>query len=125
MLLRGFTPEALRDLVATAMEPVLKPLVYREPLALIEQHRERGEPVYIVSATLQEIVDTLASELGFDGAIGTLCELDSDGAYTGRSLRACHAEGKAAALVELAAERGYDLEASTAYSDSHTDLPFL
>ena len=60
-----------------------------------------------------------------DGAIGTLCELDSDGAYTGRSLRACHAEGKAAALVGLAAERGYELEASTAYSDSHTDLPFL
>ena len=36
-----------------------------------------------------------------------------------------HGAGKAAAIRELADERGYDLAASTAYSDSHTDLPFL
>ena len=47
----------LRGLVADAMEPVLKPLVYREALELVAGHRERGEPVYIVSATLQEIVE--------------------------------------------------------------------
>ncbi len=28
-------------------------------------------------------------------------------------------------MRELAEEHGYDLTASTAYSDSHTDLPFL
>ena len=125
VVLRGLRPEELRELVAEAMEPVLKPLVFAEPLDLVRRHRDRGEPVYIVSATLQEIVDTLAEELGFDGAIGTLCEIGSDGAYTGRSIRACHAEGKAGAVVELSAERDYDLDASTAYSDSHTDLPFL
>ena len=48
-----------------------------------------------------------------------------DGVYTGRSLRGAHGEGKAAAVRELAAEAGLDLAASTAYSDSHTDLPFL
>ena len=106
------------------MEPVLKPLVYQEPLELVERHRERGEPVYIVSATLQEIVEELARELGFDGAIGSICEIE-DGVYTGRSLRAAHGKGKAAAIRELAEQEGFDLAASTAYSDSHTDLPFL
>src|SRR2546429_435262 len=86
LLLRGFTPDEMRDLVAGAMEPVLQPLVYAEPLHLVEQHRERGEPVYIVSATLQEIVEAIAEELGFDGALGTVCEV-RDGAYTGRALR--------------------------------------
>jgi HAD superfamily hydrolase (TIGR01490 family) len=124
LLLRGFTPEEMRELVADAMEPVLKPLVYAEPLALVASHRERGEPVYIVSAALQEIVDALAQELGFDGAIGTLCEVE-DGAYTGRSLRPAHGEAKAAAVRDLAAGEGIDLAASTAYSDSHSDLPFL
>ena len=57
------------------MEPVLRPLVYAEPLSLVERHRERGEPVYIVSATLQEIVDAIADDLGFDGALGTVCEV--------------------------------------------------
>jgi phosphoserine phosphatase len=36
-----------------------------------------------------------------------------------------HGAGKAAAVRELAAERRIDLVRSTAYSDSHTDLPFL
>jgi HAD superfamily hydrolase (TIGR01490 family) len=125
MVLRGFTPQELRDLVATAMEPVLKPLVYREPLALIEQHRGRGEPVYIVSATLQEIVDELARELGFDGALGTVCEVGEDGKFTGHSVRSLHADAKADCVRAVAAREGYDLAASTAYSDSHTDLPFL
>jgi hypothetical protein len=71
MILKGFRVEDLRNLVATAMEPILKPLVYQEPLHLVTRHRERGEPVYIVSATLQEIVEELARELGFDGAIGS------------------------------------------------------
>ena len=124
MILKGFAVDDLRALVADAMEPVLKPLVYEEPLALARRHQERGEPVYIVSATLQEIVEELARELGFDGAVGSTCEI-VDGVYTGRSLRPAHGEGKAAAIRELAAEQGIDLVASTAYSDSHTDLPFL
>jgi HAD superfamily hydrolase (TIGR01490 family) len=124
MVLKGFAVDDLRALVADAMEPVLKPLVYQEPLDLLARHRERGDAVYIVSATLQEIVDELARELGFDGAIGSTCEVVA-GVYTGRSVRAAHGEGKAAAVRELADREGLDLAASTAYSDSHTDLPFL
>jgi HAD superfamily hydrolase (TIGR01490 family) len=124
MLLEDLEVEEMRTLVSEAMEPALKPLVYREPLDLVSRHRDRGERVYIVSATVQEIVEPLAVELGFDGAIGSLCEI-VDGRYTGRSLRACHGPGKAAAVRELAAAEGIDLAASTAYSDSHTDLPFL
>lgn len=123
-LLRGFSVRDLQELVAEAMEPVLKPLVYAEPLALVERHRALGQPVYIVSAALQEIVDALAEELEFDGGVGSLGEVEA-GVFTGRVLRACHHEGKADALDELAARDGIDLEASTAYSDSASDLPFL
>ena len=124
MLLRGFSPEQMRELVADALAPVLRPLVYDEPLRLQERHRVRGEPSYIVSAALQEVVEAIAADLGFDGALGTVCEVD-DGVYTGRGVRSLHGEHKALAVRELAEERGYDLARSTAYSDSHTDLPFL
>jgi len=124
MVLKGLEVEEMRALVGDAMETALKPLVYREPLDLVERHRERGEPVYVVSATLQEIIEPLAEELGFDGALGSLCET-VDGRFTGRSLRACHGQGKADAVRELAAAADIDLTRSTAYSDSHTDLPFL
>ena len=123
-ILRGFTVEDMQHLVGDAMEPVLRPLVYAEPLRLVQQHRERGEKVYVVSATLQEIVEHIADDLGFDGAIGSTCEI-VDGVYTGKTLRAAHGEGKARALRELAADEGLDLSASTAYSDSHSDVPFL
>jgi HAD superfamily hydrolase (TIGR01490 family) len=123
-VLAGYTPDELRELVAEAMEPVLRPLVYAEPLRLVEEHHERGERVYIVSAALQEIVDAIAEDLGFDGALGTICEV-RDGRYTGRALRALHAEAKAEALREVAEDEGFDLAECTAYSDSHTDLPFL
>ncbi len=120
VVLRGFTPQEMQTLVAESMERILRPLVYAESLDLVEHHRRRGEPVYIVSATLQEIVQAIADDLGFDGALGTVCEV-VEGRYTGRSIRALHAENKARCIGEL----GFDLGASTAYSDSHTDLPFL
>jgi HAD superfamily hydrolase (TIGR01490 family) len=123
-VLAGYRPEELRELVAEAMEPVLRPLVYAEPLRLVEHHRKRGERVFVVSATLQEIVEAIADDLGFDGALGTVCEVQ-DGRYTGRALRALHAEAKADCLRAVAEREGFDLSACTAYSDSHTDLPFL
>jgi HAD superfamily hydrolase (TIGR01490 family) len=123
-ILAGFSVEEMQALVGDAMEPVLRPLVYAEPLHLVQHHRARGERVYIVSATLQEIVEHIADDLGFDGAIGSTCEI-VDGRYTGRSLRAAHGEGKARALRDLAGADGLDLESSTAYSDSYSDVPFL
>jgi HAD superfamily hydrolase (TIGR01490 family) len=123
-ILAGFSVAEMQTLVGDAMEPVLRPLVYDEPLHLVRRHREQGERVYIVSSTLQEIVEHIAEDLGFDGAIGSTCEI-VDGVYTGKSLRGAHGEGKAQALRELAAEEGIDLAASTAYSDSYSDVPFL
>ena len=120
LVLCGFSPQEMQALVVDSMERVLKPLVYAESLDLVELHRSRGEPVYIVSATLQEIVQVIADDLGFDGALGTIVEVE-DGKYTGRATRPLHAENKARCIREL----GHDLDASTAYSDSHTDLPFL
>ena len=123
-ILKGFSVDEMRSLVGDAMEVVLRPLVYDDSLRLVQRHREQGEKVYIVSATLQEIVQYIADDLGFDGAIGSTCEI-VDGVYTGRSLRATHGEGKADAVRALAVSEGFDLAACTAYSDSHTDEPFL
>ena len=114
----------LREIVTDAWPSVLRPLVYREAVELAEAHAANGDRVYIVSAALQEIGDRIASELGFDGALGSRAETN-DGRYTGRLERRLLGQEKADALVDFGARERLDLSASTAYSDSHTDVPFL
>jgi HAD superfamily hydrolase (TIGR01490 family) len=123
-LLRGVPVAAVDDLLAEAMEQVLRPLVYQESLELFSTHRARGEPIYVISASLQQIVERVAVDLGLDGAVGSTCEIES-GVYTGRSLKPCYGSLKADAVREIAARDGIDLARSTAYSDSHTDVAFL
>ena len=124
VVLRGVRADEVAELVAEAMEPVLKPLLAPEVVDAAHGYRAQGHRVYIVSTALQEIVDAIVADLGLDGGLGTVCEV-VDGRYTGRALRPLHGRAKAAALNELAAQDGLDLAASTAYSDSHSDLPFL
>jgi HAD superfamily hydrolase (TIGR01490 family) len=123
-ILRGLSVDVLRGIVTEAWPTVLRPLVYEEALDLAASHRARGERTYIVSAALQEVVETIARELGFDGALASTAEVE-DGVYTGRLERRLYGAEKRVALEELASAQGLDLARSTAYSDSHTDLAFL
>jgi HAD superfamily hydrolase (TIGR01490 family) len=123
-VLKGLRVSDLREIAEEAWEPVLRPHVYREAVELAASHADRGEPVYFVSAALEEVVETIARKLGFAGVIASRAEV-RDGVYTGRLERRLFGATKAEALEELAQANGLDLAASTAYSDSHTDLPFL
>ena len=123
-LLKGLPVATLQEILGEAMESVLRPLLFAEPLELLERHRAAGEPTYIVSASLHEIVQYVADDLGFDGAVGSTCEI-VDGVFTGVSLQPCYGPHKAAAVRRIAARDGLDLEASTGYSDSSSDLAFL
>ena len=67
----------------------------------------------------------LADLLGVDGAICSRGEVDEQGRYTGRMAFYAYGESKATAMRELAERTGLDLGASSAYSDSATDLPML
>ena len=99
--------------------------MYAEALELMELHRAAGHRVYLVSASPEEIVLPLADLLGVDGAICSRGEVDEHGRYTGRMAFYAYGDAKATAMRELAERTGLDLSASSAYSDSATDLPML
>ena len=122
--LRGLPVEEMREIVAEAVDRTFKPHVYRDALDLVAMHRERGERSFVVSAALQEIVDALVAELGLDGGLGSTAEVE-DGVYTGRLVRRLDGKAKAEVVADLAATEGIQLEESTAYSDSASDIPFL
>jgi HAD superfamily hydrolase (TIGR01490 family) len=101
------------------------PLLYREVLEEAYAHQDAGRPAYIVTAASQELADVLAHVLTFDGGIGMRSEV-RDGIYTGQPAGPfTYREGKAEAIVEIAAREGIDLAASYAYSDSESDLPMM
>jgi phosphoserine phosphatase len=70
------------------------------------------------------VVEEVARGLGFAGAIGSRAEV-RDGVYTGRLELRLYGPAKAEATRRTACAQGIDLGASTAYSDSHSDVPFL
>jgi phosphoserine phosphatase len=99
-------------------------MVYAEAVTLFEQHRAAGLDIVIVSSSGEEVVGPIGDMLGVDHVIATRMVVE-DGRYTGEIAFYAYGEGKAEAMRELAAERGYDLAQCWAYSDSATDRPML
>ena len=122
---KGWDRAQVRQIVRETMLQTMEPIMYAEALELMELHRAAGHRVYLVSASPEEIVLPLADLLGVDGAICSRGEVDEQGCYTGRMAFYAYGESKATAMRELAERTGLDLAASSAYSDSGTDLPML
>jgi HAD superfamily hydrolase (TIGR01490 family) len=123
-LVSGWDVQQVRDIVAETLLEIIEPVVYHEAITLIAEHHAAGRDVVIVSTSGAELVEPIAHLLGADAVIATRMAV-RDGRYTGEIDFYAYRENKASAILELAAERGYDLEASYAYSDSVTDVPML
>jgi len=124
-LTKGWERHRVREIVEEALESVVAPIVYAEALELVRAHRQAGRLIVIVSASPEEIVVPLADYLGVDEAIASQPEVDGDGRYTGTMAFDAFGPAKVAAMHALARDRGIDLGASYAYSDSATDVPML
>ena len=112
--------QLIKDIITRLMHGVR-----REARGLIDLHADAGRDTFIVSASPIEIVGKLAEEMEMTGGLGTVSEVEN-GIYTGALAQPfCYGEGKADALHRIADERGYNLEASYAYTDSAGDLPML
>jgi HAD superfamily hydrolase (TIGR01490 family) len=121
----GWDVEQVKEIVAETLHDLIDPLIYSEAAELIAEHKAAGRDVVIVSTSGSEVVEPIAEMLGADLAVGTRMAVGEDGKYSGEIEFYAYAENKAKAIVELAAERGYDLSRSFAYSDSATDVPML
>jgi len=124
-LIKGWHSDRVREIVAEAIEAIVEPIIFAEAADLIDWHHEHGRLVVIVSASPEEIVTPLSRFLGADECIASRARVDDQGRYTGKMQFYAFGPFKAEAMDALAAERGIDLAASYAYTDSYTDLPML
>jgi HAD superfamily hydrolase (TIGR01490 family) len=110
------------------MREKILPSIGRSARKLVQQHREAGHTLLIVTATNAFVTAPIAREFGIDNLIATLPE-EVEGRYTGRyagtpSFR----EGKVTRLEQWLAGQGAsldDVRESWFYSDSQNDLPLL
>ena len=123
-LCAGWDVATVREIVADTLHNIVDPLVYDEAVSLIEEHKLAGRDIVIVSTSGTEVVEPIGAMLGADIVVASRLEV-VDGKYTGEIDYYAYAEEKARAILELAEERGYDLDRCYGYSDSVTDVPML
>ena len=124
-LATGLNQQAMRRLVRDNLTEVIEPIVYDDAIDLIEEHKQKGHLLVLISASPTEIVEPLAEHLNIDDFIATTPVVDSEGRYTGEVEFYAAGSNKAEAIIDLAEEKDISLENSWAYSDSSTDIPML
>lgn len=124
-LLRGHSVAEMRGIAEDVYDEVLHLRIYPGTRRLLDEHRQAGHEVWLVTAGPAEIGELIARRLNAAGALGTVLER-ADGRYTGRLVGdLLHGEAKADAVERLARREGIDLGASYAYGDSTHDVPLL
>ncbi|QNP68852.1 HAD-IB family hydrolase [Streptomyces roseirectus] len=123
-LFRGWPHDRVGKIVEEHVGTVLAPLIHPRVQALIDEHRTAARPVVLVTACSSVIAEPVGRLIGADHVIAARFVVE-DGHYTGAVSDYPYGAAKVPAMAALAAEHGWDLAASYAYSDSHSDLPML
>ena len=107
------------------MQTIVIPMIAKKTHALLQQHRDAGDVLVIVTATNDFITAPIAKYLGIDHLIATPTQC-LDGRYTGKlSGTPCFKAGKIDKLNAWMSKHGYRIDGACFYSDSHNDLPLL
>jgi HAD superfamily hydrolase (TIGR01490 family) len=130
--LAGHAREQLAAWHAQFMQEVILPAVAPDGLALVRQHKDKGDLCCMVTATNDFVTTPIAELFGVDMLIA--CQVETiDGqpgsAYTGRPTGTpSFREGKITRTEAWLASLGKswsDFGRSYFYSDSHNDIPLL
>ena len=95
-----------------------------ETLACLQQHRQEGALIVLVSGSFTPCLDPLVAMIRPDAVLCTELACRS-GRLTGRVEQQVIGQGKVTAITEWMAGRGIDLQKSHAYGDDISDVPML
>lgn len=82
-LLAGHSAEEVHALGNTFADDLLSTRMFDDTLGRVSWHRDQGHELVLVSASLDVYLKPLCEQLGFDGSVTTLLEIE-DGKATGR-----------------------------------------
>ena len=126
---RERSAEELAQASAGFIDQRVRPMLHPQALALVQQHRQAGDLIALVTATNDFVTRPIADLFGIEHLIATDLSRDAGGRVLGTiegepSFR----EGKIVRVTQWLKAQGCtlaDYERCTFYSDSTNDLPLL
>jgi len=110
------------------IDEIIKPMILKKAVDLVNQHKEAGDSLLIITATNSFITKPIGELFGIDELIGTDPE-EHLGEFTGKVKGTpSFKEGKVTRLFDWLDEKNLklaDFEKTFFYSDSHNDLALL
>ncbi|MFO7530583.1 MAG: HAD family phosphatase [Marinobacter sp.] len=107
------------------LEKKVRPMMQDRARELLDQHRQQGHTLMIITATNRFVTEPIAELLGVEHLIATEPEL-VNGRYTGEVAGIpSFQDGKVIRLNDWLEHHRRTLEGAWFYSDSHNDVPLL
>ncbi|MDA7691123.1 HAD-IB family hydrolase [Methylophilaceae bacterium] len=126
--LKNNTRKFLNDVRSDYIDEIIKPMVLKKAVDLVNQHKEVGDSLLIITATNSFITKPIGELFGIENLIGTDPE-ERLGEFTGKVKGTpSFKEGKVSRLFDWLDARDFkltDFEKTFFYSDSHNDLALL
>lgn len=126
-----FTPlkeNSMSDLLkwrSDYLQQKIAPIMLPKAKALVEQHRQQGDTLLIITATNSFLTAPIAEKLGIENLIATDPQI-VDGRFTGKVAGTpSFQHGKVSRLQDWLTAHQQTLDGSIFYSDSQNDLPLL
>lgn len=117
--------EKLQSLHKKFMRDVINPIKLKGAEDLINQHRQAGDRLLIITSTNRFIVEPICKSIGIDEIIATDLEI-IDGKYSGEVMGIpTFQEGKVQRFNQWLEEQKESSDGSYFYSDSINDMPML
>lgn len=124
-VLTEYSLEKLYELRQNFIQQKIEPIFLEKAQSCINQHKEKGDTVLVITASNTFITAPIAEMYGIDHLLATEPEFKS-GRFTGKVSRIpCFQSGKIDNLMPWLDKNGENLIGSYFYSDSHNDLPLL
>ncbi len=117
--------EELSQLHNEFMQEVIQPIMGDKAKSLIEQHKQQGHTLMVITATNSFITRPIVQAFGIDNLLATEPKI-VNGRYTPEiDGIPCFHEGKVLRLEHWLKKNKVSLEGSCFYSDSFNDLPLM
>jgi HAD superfamily hydrolase (TIGR01490 family) len=123
---RGHRSEDLLERTRAWFEAEIAHLLLPGAREALEWHRGRGEPTVLLTSSSCYLAQLVTEAWGLDAWLANSFSTDESGCLIGQvEPPLCYGAGKVVWAERWAEKHGIDLDASTFYTDSLSDLPML